>query len=177
LTDPEILGLCFLFVLAGLDTVSSSLGFAFANLATNPDLRRQISNDFTLIPSFIEENLRIEVPVPLSPRVTTEDVEVEGVLIPKDTSVVLMFGSANRDAQQYDDPDTVNLGRRATHFAFGRGPHRCLGSHLARLELRLVLEEWHKRIPDYELAAGAAPRAPWPAGTLGLDAVPLKIRP
>jgi cytochrome P450 len=177
LTDPEILGLCFLFVLAGLDTVSSSLGFAFANLATNPDLRRQISNDFTLIPSFIEENLRIEVPVPLSPRVTTEDVEVEGVLIPKDTSVVLMFGSANRDARTYVDPDTVNLGRRATHFAFGRGPHRCLGSHLARLELRLILEEWHTRIPDYELAAGGAPRAPWPAGTLGLDALPLNIRP
>jgi cytochrome P450 len=87
--------------------------------------------------------------------------------------VLLSYGAANRDPERYEEADTLDSERRATHFSFGRGPHRCLGSHLARLELRVVLEEWHRRIPEYTLAAGARPRAPWPAGTLGLDSVQL----
>jgi cytochrome P450 len=63
------------------------------------------------------------------------------------------------------------------HFAFGRGPHRCLGSHLARLELRLILEEWHSRIPEYTLALGKPPQMPWPTGTMSLQSVPLRISP
>jgi cytochrome P450 len=63
------------------------------------------------------------------------------------------------------------------HFAFGRGPHRCLGSHLARLELRLILEEWHSRIPEYTLAQDKPPQMPWPTGTMSLKSVPLNIKP
>jgi cytochrome P450 len=174
--DNEILGLCFMFVLAGLDTVTSAVGFALAKLAADADLRHRIAGDFSLIPAFIEDILRVDGPVPFAPRVTTEEVEVAGRMIPKDTRVMLSYGSADRDPRRYDGADDVHLDTKAVHFAFGRGPHRCLGSHLARLELRLILEEWHTRIPEYTLV-GDAPQVPWPTGTMALQSVPLNITP
>ena len=149
MSDNEILGLCFMFVLAGLDTVTSAVGFSLAKLAGDAELRHRISNDHSLIPAFIEDMLRVDGPVPFAPRVTTEEVEVAGRLVPKDSTVMLSYGSADRDPRRYEDADNVHLDSKAVHFAFGRGPHRCLGSHLARLELRLILEEWHARIPEY----------------------------
>ncbi len=175
MTDNEILGLCFLFVLAGLDTVTSAVGFALAKLAADADLRRRVSSDFSLIPAFIEEMLRVDGPVPLTPRVTTQDIEVAGRLVPKNTTVMLSYGSADRDPVRYANADEVHLDNKVAHFAFGRGPHRCLGSHLARLELRLILEEWHSRIPDYTLATDTTPQIPWPSATMALSAVPLTI--
>jgi cytochrome P450 len=175
MSDNEILGLCFMFVLAGLDTVTSAVGFSLAKLAGDADLRRRISSDFSLIPAFIEELLRVDGPVPFAPRVTTEEVEVAGKVVPKDTTVMLSYGSADRDPSRYEDADNVHLDSKAVHFAFGRGPHRCLGSHLARLELRLILEEWHTRIAEYTLADGDEPQMPWPTGTMGLKSVPLKF--
>ncbi|MCK0516685.1 cytochrome P450 [Williamsia sp. DF01-3] len=177
LSDEDILGLCFLFVLAGLDTVTAALGFAFGRLAQDPSLRRQLAEDESLIPAFIEELLRTDGPVPFAPRVTTEDVEVDGILLPKDTTVLMSYGCANRDPDRYDDADELHVGERVPHFAFGKGPHRCLGSHLARMELRIILEEWHRRIPEYSLADGFEPQVLWPSGTLGLDAVPLVFMP
>jgi cytochrome P450 len=177
MSDNEILGLCFMFVLAGLDTVTSAVGFSLAKLAGDADLRRRISNDYKLIPSFIEDILRVDGPVPFAPRVTTEEVEVAGRVVPKDTTVMLSYGSADRDPQRYEDADNVHLDSKTVHFAFGRGPHRCLGSHLARLELRLILEEWHTRIPEYTLVDGKEPQMPWPTGTMGLKSVPLTFTP
>ena len=173
MSDNEILGLCFMFVLAGLDTVTSAVGFSLAKLAGYADLRHRISNDYSLIPAFIEDMLRVDGPVPFAPRVTTEEVEVAGRVVPKDTTVMLSYGSADRDPRRYQDADNVHLDSKAVHFAFWRGPHRCLGSHLARLELRLILEEWHTRIPEYTLADGEEPQMPWPTGTMGLKSVPL----
>jgi cytochrome P450 len=173
--DTEILGLCFMFVLAGLDTVTSAVGFSLAKLATDPELRQRIAADVSLIPAFIEDLLRVDGPVPFAPRVTTEEVEVAGRVLPKDTRVMLSYGSADRDPRRYDDADEVHLDGKVVHFAFGRGPHRCLGSHLARLELRLILEEWHARIPEYGLVDGRQPEMPWPTGTMGLQSVPLNI--
>jgi cytochrome P450 len=177
MTDNEILGLCFMFVLAGLDTVTSATGFALAKLAGDATLREQIAGDFALIPAFIEDLLRVDGPVPFAPRVTTQEVEVAGRVVPKDTTVMLSYGSADRDPTRYENADEVHLDGKAVHFAFGRGPHRCLGSHLARLELRLILEEWHTRIPEYSLVDGKQPQMPWPTGTMGLLAVPLDIGP
>lgn len=174
LSDEEMIGLGFFFVLAGLDTVTSALGFLFHQLATRPDLRRRVIDDPSLVPVAIEEILRVEPPVPFLPRVTTEDVECGGRTIPAGARVWLMVGSANRDPAEHADPNTVDFDRTGgRHFAFGGGIHRCLGSHLARLELRLVLEEFHRRIPDYGLSPGASPRVRWPAGTFRLDDVPL----
>jgi cytochrome P450 len=177
LDDNEILGLCFMFVLAGLDTVTSAVGFALAKLAGDAELRQRIAGDPSLIPVFVEDLLRVDGPVPFAPRVTTRDVEIAGQVIPKDTTVMLSYGSADRDPTRYADADEVHLDGKAVHFAFGRGPHRCLGSHLARLELRLILEEWHVRIPDYTLADERQPQITWPSGTMGLQSVPLNITP
>jgi len=177
LTDDEIIGLCFLFVLAGLDTVTASIGFAFDFLARSPEVRAGLVADPASIPNFVEELLRLHGPVPFSPRVTTGDVEVCGSTVPAGTEVMLAWLAANRDPDRFDASDSLCPGRTERHFAFGSGPHKCLGSSLARLELRLVLEEWHRRIPDYELADGAAPQPKWPAGTLVLRELPLVIRP
>lgn len=177
MTDEEVLGLCFMFVLAGLDTVTSAVGFALAKLAGDPELRHRVASDHSVIPAFIEDILRVDGPVPFAPRVTTEEVEIAGKVVPKDTTVMLSYGSADRDPSRYRDADEVHLEGKVVHFAFGRGPHRCLGSHLARLELRLILEEWHDRIPEYTLADSKEPQMPWPTGTMGLQSVPLNIRP
>ncbi len=173
-TEEEILGLCFLFTLAGLDTVTSAIGFVMLHLATNPELRRRTVDDPTLVGPVIEEVLRLELPAPMTPRVTLADVEVGGRRIPAGCVVQLAIAAANRDPSRFPTPDAIDLDQAERgHLAFGGGVHRCLGSHLARRELRLVVEEFHKRIPDYEVAPGVAPAVEWPAGTLHLTSLPL----
>jgi cytochrome P450 len=105
--------------------------------------------------------------------VTTQDVELYGETIPAGSSVGVALGAANRDLADLDDPDTITLSRGYNHLTFGGGPHRCLGIHLARLELRAVLEEWHRRIPEYALAPGARTQVTWPAGVIGIEQVHL----
>jgi cytochrome P450 len=175
-TDGEILGLCFLIVLAGLDTVTGAIGYSLLNLATDPELRHRLIGDPALIGPFVEEVLRLDGPVPGVPRLTTADVEVEGVTIPAGSAVMLMLGTANREVPSAADaPHEMNLTAKPTHLSFGGGIHRCLGSHLARRELRLTIEEFHARIPDYRLAGEA--HTLWPAGTLGLQSLPLEFEP
>ena len=175
-TDAEILGLCFLIVLAGLDTVTGAIGYSLLNLATDPELRHRLIADPALIGPFVEEVLRLDGPVPGVPRLTTCDVEVEGVTIPAGSAVMLMLGTANREVPSAADaPNEMNLTAKPTHLGFGGGIHRCLGSHLARRELRLTIEEFHARIPDYRLAGEA--HTLWPAGTLGLQSLPLEFEP
>ncbi|MDO8363045.1 MAG: cytochrome P450 [Actinomycetota bacterium] len=153
----EILDLCYLFLIAGLDTVSDSLTCMFAYLATHPEHRAQIVDDPAIIPSAVEELLRWESPVPYGvPRVATRDVVLpNGATITEGTAVTVSYGGANIDPSEYADWDTVRFDRDANrHIAFGGGVHRCLGSHLARRELRIALGEWHSRIPVYGLKAG-----------------------
>ena len=173
-TNDEVLGLCFLFTLAGLDTVAAEIGFIFLHLARDAELRRRVVGDPDLIGPVIEEIVRLEPPAPLTPRVTTEDVEVCGVAIPAGSTCQLALGAANRDPARGAASDEIDIdhGDRG-HLGFGGGIHRCLGSHLARRELRLVVEEFHKRIPDYELAPGAEPRVAWPSATLHLQSLPI----
>ena len=178
LTDEEAIGLCFLFVLAGLDTVSGSLGFGMERLARNPVQRREIVDDPSLIPAAVEELVRLDPPAPFVPRVTAEETVLDGRTLPAGTRVSGYLAAANRDESRHPDPYAVNFHRGDNpHASFGIGVHRCLGSHLARMEMRLVYEEWHKRIPDYDLAPGAVPRVRWPRGTIGLEALPLVFPP
>jgi len=169
LNDEETLGLSFLFVLAGLDTVTSALSTAFAVLAGQSSLRRQIVADPAIIPAAVEELLRFDGPVVTLPRVATQEVELAGQVIPADSHVAVAIAAANRDPAEHPNPDSIDFGRRERHLAFGGGPHSCLGAHLARLEMRVALEEWHRRIPDYQLAADASTRVSWPAGLVGID--------
>ncbi|MGH9300997.1 MAG: cytochrome P450 [Acidimicrobiales bacterium] len=153
LTQEEIVGICFLFVLAGLDTVTDSLECFFAYLAQHPDQRRAIVEDPGLIPSAVEELLRWETPVTAVPRMATVDIDLGGCPLRQGDHVGVCIGSANTDEDIVPDAFEVNLGRSPNkHAAFGAGIHRCLGSHLARLELRTTLREWHSRIPEYHLA-------------------------
>ena len=176
-TNEEVVGFCILFTVAGLDTVTGAIGFTMLHLAQNPELRRQMLADPELIGPVIEEVLRLEPPAPTTPRVTTQKVEVCGVTIPANSPVMLCLATANRggDRELPDDID-VEHGERG-HATFGGGIHRCLGSHLARRELRLVVEEFHKLIPDYELAPGAQPKVVWPSSTLHLESLPLIFPP
>ena len=172
LTVDEIVGICFLFILAGLDTVTDSLECFFAYLAQHPDQRRRIVEDPALIPSTVEELLRWESPVTTVSRTTTSDLELDGCPISKGSTVGIMIGAANIDEETLPDAFTVDLERNPNkHLAFGGGIHRCLGSHLARLELRIALREWHHRIPDYSLAPGA--ELVYQAGLRQIEKLPL----
>jgi cytochrome P450 len=177
LNDDELLGLSFQFVLAGLDTVTCAMSTIFATLASQPALRQQIVADPSLIPDAIEELLRMDGPVATLPRVVTQDVELGGQTIPAGNYVQVAVAVANRDPAEHADPDTIDFRRQERHLAFGGGPHGCLGSHLARMEMRVALEEWHRRIPEYRLAPGVTPRATWPAGLVGIDSLPLVFPP
>ena len=172
-TEAEILGMCFLLMLAGLDTVTGSIGFCMLELAQDTALRQRLLDDPGLIGPFVEETLRLDGPVPVVPRVTTTDVEVAGTLIPAGSHVALVLGTANREGPHSASPHTIDLDARVTHLGFGGGIHRCLGSHLARRELRLTIEEFHARIPDYTLAG--TPTVRWPSGTVHLSSLPLKF--
>jgi cytochrome P450 len=152
LTRNDILDICFLFLIAGLDTVTATLDCMFAFLAQHPEHRQQLVDDPSLIPSAIEELLRWETPVMGVVRASLEDTSLGGCPVKKGDQVMIMIGSANTDEAEFEDAGTVRFDREANrHIAFGGGIHRCLGSHLARLELRVALREWHRRIPEYSV--------------------------
>jgi cytochrome P450 len=173
-SNEEVLGLAKIFTLAGLDTVTGAIGFMMLHLARSPELRRRVVADSALVGPLIEEVLRLEPPAPMIPRFTTQDIELCGVHIPAGSPTLLILGTANRDEARFEHPDRLDVDQAAQgHVTFGGGIHRCLGSHLARREMRLVVEEFHKLIPEYQIAPGFEPEAVWPSFTLHLPSLPL----
>ena len=155
LSDENILDICFLFLIAGLDTVSASLDCFFSYLAQHPDVRRGIADDESNIPFLVEELLRYETPVMAVAREATQDTELGGCPVHAGEQVLALLGAANNDEKNTDEPEVVRLDRRVNrHLGFGGGVHRCLGSHLARVELRTALRLWHHRLPDYSIKPG-----------------------
>jgi cytochrome P450 len=174
LTDSEILRTCFLLLAAGLDTVTISLECIFAFLLDHDGARRMLIDEPGSEVNLIEELLRWETPVQAVGRKTTRDIELDGgVTIAAGTTVGISLSSANVDPDGLPGADQVDVCRGDMRsFAFGGGPHRCLGSNLARMELRTVVRTWHDRIPEYSLAAGA--ELFWNSSPLrGLDHLPL----
>ena len=156
LSQRELLGICQLMLLGGLDTVTATLDCMIPYLAAHPDRRRRIIDDPACLASAVEELLRQQSPVQMVVRVVARDVTIGGVDLKAGDSVTLLIGAANSDEREFSDADDVDVNRDPNHhLAFGAGPHLCLGAHLARLELRVALEEFHRRIPDYRIAAGA----------------------
>ncbi|MGH0033356.1 MAG: cytochrome P450 [Myxococcota bacterium] len=159
LSRTEILDICFLLLLAGLDTVTATLGCNMAYLAANPEQRARVLDTPELIPGAVEELLRWETPVMAVPRIAKQDVTIGDFQIRAGEMVTFLLGSANTDEEHFERAGEVDFEReRNIHTAFGVGPHRCLGSHLARMELRVAMEEWHRRIPHYRVAEGETPR-------------------
>ncbi len=163
LTNRHITGVGFLLLLAGIDTTWSSISAGLLHLATNPDDRERLVAEPQLLDSAIEEFLRAYSPVTMARISATDDAQIRGCPISKGDKVYLPFGAGNRDPAKFDRPDEVIIDRTENrHFAFGIGIHRCLGSNLARMELKVALEEWLARFPKFELATDADGRgAEW----------------
>jgi cytochrome P450 len=150
----DIITICLTLMLAGLDTTRSALGYIYHHLARDPELRHRLIADPQLWPKAVEEFIRLYPLVYQDGRQVMEDIDFHGLPLKKGDIVWLGLSTANHDPKKFDDPRTFNLDREHInhHLAFGAGPHRCLGMHLARHELIIAVTEWHKRIPDYELA-------------------------
>ena len=158
LSREEILDIVFLLLIAGLDTVSSALSNMVAYLARHPEQRQQLVDDPSLLPAAIEELLRTLTPVPLGGRFATGNFEVNGNDVKEGDMIAVLWAAANVDPDTFPDPLKVDFHRPANrHVAFAAGFHRCLGSHLARMELRAALGAWHERVPEYAIAPGKEP--------------------
>jgi cytochrome P450 len=176
LRDEEVLDICFLLLIAGLDTVTASLDCFFGYLAEHSDARRQIMEQPDAIPAMVEEMLRWETPVMGAARAATRDTEIDGFHVDEGEHVMALLGAANVDEATVPDAGALTWDRTANrHLAFGGGIHRCLGSHLARLELRVALHEWHRRIPEYSIKPGVTLN--YTAGIRTLDAFPMLLGP
>ncbi|MBM3800254.1 MAG: cytochrome P450 [Actinobacteria bacterium] len=168
-------GFILLLLVAGIDTTWSAIGSSLWHLATHADDRRRLASDPSLMPTAIEEFLRAYAPVTMA-RLVAKDHDFHGCPMKKDEWVLLPFPAANLDPAEFPDADRVLIDRAENrHSAFGLGIHRCLGSNLARLELRVAVEEFIKRFPDFELAHGEE-GVVWSVGQIrGPRALPVRI--
>lgn len=168
LTRSDVLDILGLLMIAGLDTVASSLACFLSYLARHPDHRAQLIANPALTRGAVEELMRFESPVTEGTRMTREDLVLpSGATIPAGSWIYMSWSAANLDPAVFPDPLTVDFGRKPNpHLGFASGVHRCLGSHLARMEMEVALTAWHERIPDYSIAPGQTltyagnPRAP-----------------
>lgn len=174
LSPEHVGGTIILLLIAGIDTTWSAIGSSLWHLATNPVDRRRLVDNPALLPMAIEEFLRAYAPVTMA-RVVKEDYNFHGVEMKENDWVLLPFPAANRDPQEWDDADKVILDRELNrHAAFGLGIHRCLGSNLARLELRIAVEEFLAAYPDFELAPDEVVK--WSVGQIrGPRELPVRI--
>ena len=153
--DMVVLGMAMLTMIAGIDTTWSAIGSSLWHLATHDEDRERLVADPGLMDTAVEELLRAYSPVTMA-RIVTEDVDMGGCPMKKGDKVLLNFPAANRDPAAFKRADEVLLDRQHNrHVAFGSGIHRCAGSNLARMELRVALEEWLARAPVFHLADGA----------------------
>ena len=152
LPDRHLIGTCFLLLLAGIDTTWSSIGSSIWHLAAHQEDQARLRAEPELLPVAVEELLRFYSPVTMA-RYVTDDVEFNGCPMKRGDKVLMAFPAGNRDPQLFDRPDEFIIDRaKNRHFAFGSGIHRCLGSNLARMELRVAIETLLERIPTFELA-------------------------
>ena len=173
--DPDhVRGTMVLLMIAGIDTTWSAIGASLWHLAQHPGDRKRLVKEPALMDTAVEELLRAYAPVTMA-RLVAEDFKFQGCPMKEGDWVLLPFPAANRDPDAFPDADKVRLDRAENrHAAFGLGAHRCLGSHLARMELRVALEEWMQRYPEFELADSGG--VTWSAGQVrGPRSVPVRV--
>jgi cytochrome P450 len=174
LTHDEIVNIILMTMFASLDTTNSMLGLIFLYLAEHPETQRLIVEQPDRIPLLVEELIRHEAMVSTA-RVVVQDVEVAGVTMRRGDRVLMSWGLAGHDPMVFDRPEEVDLDRPSMrHLAFGVGPHRCLGMHLARRIITVALREWHARIPRYEPTAGH-PRLRYYSPIRGVESLHLTL--
>ena len=178
LTESERMMVIMNLIIGGVETTTQAISHVVYHLATKPELRARLDADRTLIPTAVEEFLRYEPPSSLRGRVATCPVDVGGAHIEERDRVVLVYGAANRDPRKYDQPDDLVIdrfvGEATPHMTFGAGPHRCPGSHFARLEITIAVEEVLDRLEDLQMAADTVSYSP--GLTRGLLALPIRFR-
>lgn len=173
-TDHQILGTLRLILVAGVDTTWSAIGSALWHLASVPSDRQRLVEEPQLLPTAIEEFLRAYAPVTMA-REVAQNTELSGCPMQKGQMILLSFPAANRDPAKFPNPDKVIIDRaKNPHAAFGLGIHRCIGSNLARMEMRVALETWLGRIPEFQLRT-SSPMS-WSQGTVrGPRLLPLTL--
>lgn len=177
LTDLEIRGYTVVTFTAGHETTVNGIGNSLWYLSEHPEDRARLIAEPRLLPGAIEEFLRFMSPIQMLGRNATRDVELHGQLIHQSDLVALSYGSANRDERVFEPADRCVIDRHPNrHLAFGTGPHACLGAHLARLEMRVALQEMLRRFPDHRVAEAERLR-PTPHGDLlGFWSLPARLR-
>jgi cytochrome P450 len=177
LSEFEILDYCMVILPAGFETTASSMSYTFLFLAENPELADRLRADPALIASAVDEMIRYATPVRALARTVMSAVEVGGQTMARGDRVVLNWAAANRDPAYFPEPDTLDVERKPNrHMGFGMGVHLCTGIHMARIEIRVALEEALKRMDNIRLADPAAV-VERPGSTWGLDVLPLRFDP
>lgn len=175
LTDEEVIANTIVTMVGGQETTTNLIGNGILTLLRNPNERKRLMNDYSLIPSAVEELLRYESPSQQTGRIAGEDVMIGGTEIRRGQAVIAVMASANRDPQRFTDPDTFDITRTDNrHLAFGWAAHFCFGAPLARLEGQIVLETMLRRLPQMELESE---HLTWRdnLGLRGLDALPVRF--
>jgi len=152
LDEQELLGFCFVLIVAGNDTTTNLIANGAVLLAEHPEQRAELTAHPAGLHDAIEEMLRVESPAQVLPRRVLEDVTLHGRRLPAGALLRLVWGAANLDEREFPDPERFDIHRAPRHIAFGHGAHFCLGARLARLEARVAFEELLARMPDYELS-------------------------
>jgi cytochrome P450 family 142 subfamily A polypeptide 1 len=160
--DDELVMLMVLLLVAGNETTRNGISGGMSLLIENPAERRKLIDDPSLIPGAVEEMVRLVSPVQSFGRTATQDTELRGKKIRKSETVLMLYPAANRDPDEFEDPDVFRIDRDPRHLAFGIGNHFCLGANLARMEMRVAFEELLRRLPDMEYADGGPEIRPSP---------------
>jgi cytochrome P450 len=174
-SPDELIGMFANLVFAGHETTTNLIGNGVYALLSHPEQWDRLRQDPDRAPEAVEEVLRFLSPVQTTKRVAAFDTEVAGVPIPENQTVTMLLGAANRDPEQFEDPDTFDIGRPVgKHLAFGLGPHFCLGAALARMEGAIALRMFATRFPDMRLVS---PNVTWRPNTTfcSLAALPVAM--
>ena len=154
LHNDELIKLMVVLLVAGNETTRNGISGGMQLLIENPDERQKLIDNPSLLNAAVEEMLRVVAPIRSFSRTVTQDTELRGKPLERGQKIVLAYPSANRDADEFEDPDTFRIDRNPVHLSFGIGSHFCLGANLARMEMRVALEQVLGRMPDMEYAAG-----------------------
>ena len=157
--DFRLASLCCVVLIGGTDTLPKALATTFYRLWQNPDQRRELARDLSLVPDAFLEGLRLDTPTQHLGRTVIKEIEFRGKLLKPGQKCMFMWASANRDEAEFEAPDEYRMKRRPQRMlAFGHGVHACLGKHVALMEARVALEEVMRRLPDYEIDEAKAVR-------------------